>query len=101
MPDLLTTILRIMPLSCGAAGMAFVVAMLPDLARADPQIARLSADVEARAAGALAVLGLAAVPSETASTLAFSSASDGNFRSSQFGGGPGCAQTQHRGDLWR
>lgn len=51
----------------------------------------LARSIEARASGALAVLGLSAVPSETASTLALDTGREGqrgiDFRAGQLGGG--------------
>jgi hypothetical protein len=62
-----------------------LIACLP--AQAQTASPRNTDEIEARAAGALAVLGLAAVPTETASTLSFIGRDDGEFRSAQFGGG--------------
>ena len=51
----------------------------------------LGKNIEARASGALALLGLAAVPSETASTLFLDTGQEGatgtDFKAGQFGGG--------------
>jgi len=51
----------------------------------------LGKNIEARASGALALLGLAAVPSETASTLFLDTGQEGStgtdFKAGQFGGG--------------
>jgi hypothetical protein len=59
--------------------------------RAEPDGAVLGRAIEKRASGALAVLGLAAVPSETASTLFLDTGQEGNrgtdFRAGQLGGG--------------
>lgn len=75
-----------------AAVLAALLALLPGSGAAEPDNVRRQ--IEAQAAGALAVLGLATVPNEAASTLSFSggfasgtSGSGGAFRGSQFGGG--------------
>lgn len=66
--------------------LAAVLGLLPGLAAA--QDAR--DQIRAQAAGALAMLGLASVPNEAASTLSFSGGGESGgagFRGSQFGGG--------------
>jgi len=60
-------------------------------ASAQPVDDFLGKNIEARASGALALLGLAAVPSETASTLFLDTGQEGatgtDFKAGQFGGG--------------
>ena len=60
-------------------------------AAAQPVDDILGKNIEARASGALTLLGLAAVPSETASTLFLDTGQEGatgnDFRAGQFGGG--------------
>ena len=67
-------------------GLAALMALGPGMALAeDPRD-----QIAAQAAGALAMLGLASVPNEAASTLSFSGGGESggaNFRGSQFGGG--------------
>lgn len=62
--------------------------LVPGAATAGPDGVR--DQIEAQAAGALAMLGLASVPNEAASTLSFSAGGESGgagFRGSQFGGG--------------
>jgi hypothetical protein len=70
-----------------AVAAAVLAGLLAGAGRADPLPRSAEAEIRARAAGALAVLGLAAIPSETARTLSFIGGSDSPFRSAQFGGG--------------
>lgn len=68
-------------------GMAALLVLAGGAARAEPDAGR---QIRAQAAGALAVLGMATVPNEAASTLSFSAGGESGgagFRGSQFGGG--------------
>jgi hypothetical protein len=73
---------------CFAFAFLMMGAAAPQAQRLDEVLGR---QIEARASGALALLGLAAVPSETASTLFLDTGQEGNrgtdFRAGQFGGG--------------
>lgn len=67
----------------------FAIAASP--LRAQPVVEIIGGAIEKRASGALAIFGLAAVPSETASTLFLDTGQEGDngtdFRAGQFGGG--------------